>query len=291
MKIIEKEKLTSDEFKIIKNGLRKSRQLTSQTLDNIQYYAKKWLFFYDSKDNNDILGHAAIKKSAREDFDIEIGFIYTYPDKQYSQEEIIYNLIKYINEKYSNKGIYAEVLLNPIKRIFKKIGYSKIDEWDSKVREGNKVELYTNKNLMIISEDNMSNLWNYLEGKLKDINEETVDLALTNNVGDEIEDENLETEKPLKIGVFRNNSKKGIEYVSLPLKQVAVATDIDETDFRVTTEGMDKILISLLSKGLITKEAKENFINNYKDKSLQVSSDTIELNVKGNNISIAQLTK
>jgi len=163
MKIIEKDKLSSDEFKLIKNGLQKSRQLTPETLSNIPYYARKWMFFFEG---DNVLGHAAIKKSEREEYDIEIGFIYTYPDKQYSQEEIIYNLLKYINDKHSDKGIYAEVLLNPIKRIFKKIGYSKIDEWDSKVRKGNKVELYTNKNLMIISEDDMKSLWNYLEEKM-----------------------------------------------------------------------------------------------------------------------------
>lgn len=166
MKIQTAKTLDDNTFKYIKEGLKRSKQLKPETLKNIKNYAKEWIFIKDNENN--ILGHAAIKKSKREGFGTEIGFIYTYPNKEIEKDQIIYKLIEYIDKKKGSEGIYAEVLLSPIKRIFKKLGYAKIDEWDSEVREGQKVELYTNKDLIIISEDKMKkiNMWNYLENKL-----------------------------------------------------------------------------------------------------------------------------
>lgn len=294
MKIYEIKKITNREVSKIKSGLKRSKQLTPETLEVIFDYAKSWLFV---KDDGKIIGHSAIKKSKREGYGVEIGFIYTYPSKNHSEDEILHKLIEFINNKYNNQGIYAEVLLNPIKRVFKNIGYDKIDEWDSKVRRGNKVELYTNKDLTIISEDNMSkkekklSLWNFLEDHLQNVSEETIDVALTDNIGDEIDDKSLKGKKPLKVGVFRGDSKKKIQYFNLPLNSVAKATDQEETDFRITQTGMKKILMSLVAKKMITQEAVDEFLLEYKDKSVQISSDTIEFNYENGSISIVQMEK
>jgi len=171
MKIEIKKELDQETLKKVKEGLKRSRQLKPQTLRYAETYAKEWIFIKNN--DNKVIGFAAIKKPEKDGFDSEIGFIYTYPDKELSKEDIIYKLISYINKKNGNGGIYASVLLNPIKKIFKQLGYDKIDEWDSEVRPGNKVELFTNKKLKIVSEDKMKKitLWDYLENKLNIFNE------------------------------------------------------------------------------------------------------------------------
>lgn len=255
MKIKEETKLNPEVFNQIKKGLRKSRQLTSQTLNNIQGYARKWLFFEDSEGN--MLGHAAIKKSEREEFDTEIGFIYTYPSQEYSREEIITSLVEYINNNYGSGGIYAEVLLNPIKRVFRNLGYSKIDEWDSKVRSGNKVELYTNKDLIIISEDNMKkkNLWNFLENQLKKIDEANFDIV----------------EEGGQITFYKGYYKDGNKIASIPKKGNVI-------DGRVPIHALTPFFNSLKEKFRIPDETIENFKKKYTG-GVPIFQDVIELDV------------